>query len=54
MWFSSFDPFAGELIPCILIWLNTVARWDDVERPPELLESRSVESLSIGYIGDEW
>ncbi|KAL3533084.1 hypothetical protein ACH5RR_006605 [Cinchona calisaya] len=33
---------------------TTVARWDGVEHPSELLESRSAESFSIGYVGDEW
>ncbi|XP_027154171.1 ubiquitin carboxyl-terminal hydrolase 23-like [Coffea eugenioides] len=33
---------------------TTVARWDGVECSPEIVESRSVENLRIGYIGDEW
>ncbi|KAG9157498.1 hypothetical protein Leryth_010327 [Lithospermum erythrorhizon] len=34
---------------------TTVARWDDVEVPVALaMESDKLESISIGYIGDEW
>ncbi|CAI9779680.1 unnamed protein product [Fraxinus pennsylvanica] len=33
----------------------TVARWDDIDIPPSrMTESRGLETVCIGYIGDEW
>ncbi|CAA2965689.1 ubiquitin carboxyl-terminal hydrolase 23 [Olea europaea subsp. europaea] len=34
---------------------TTVGRWDDIDIPPSgITESRGLETLRIGYIGDEW
>lgn len=34
---------------------TTVARWDGLELPQsEFVDSRSTESVKIGYVGDEW
>ncbi|XP_015892670.2 ubiquitin carboxyl-terminal hydrolase 23 isoform X2 [Ziziphus jujuba] len=34
--------------------LTRVARWDGIELPSQTVESSAMESVSIGYIGDEW
>ena len=41
---------AKELIVLFL----AVPRWDDEELPSRNVESASVQSATIGYIGDEW
>ncbi|KAI8570366.1 hypothetical protein RHMOL_Rhmol01G0028800 [Rhododendron molle] len=33
---------------------KTVARWDGIELPPHITESSCVQSVRVGYIGDEW
>ncbi|KAL2534826.1 Ubiquitin carboxyl-terminal hydrolase 23 [Abeliophyllum distichum] len=34
---------------------TTVARWDDIDIPPSgITSSRGLETVCIGYIGDEW
>jgi len=32
----------------------TVAPWDGIELPPQIVESNGVENLSIGYVANEW
>ncbi|KAJ6731739.1 UBIQUITIN CARBOXYL-TERMINAL HYDROLASE [Salix purpurea] len=32
----------------------TVAPWDGIELPPQIVESNAVENLSIGYVANEW
>ncbi|KAF3452960.1 hypothetical protein FNV43_RR03393 [Rhamnella rubrinervis] len=33
---------------------KVVAPWDEIEAPSQTVESSAMESVSIGYIGDEW
>ncbi|KAJ6923680.1 ubiquitin carboxyl-terminal hydrolase 23 [Populus alba x Populus x berolinensis] len=33
---------------------ETVAPWDGIEMPPQIVESNGVENLSTGYVADEW
>lgn len=44
---SKLKPFKTELL------LDAVAPWDGIE-VPQTVESSAMESVSIGYIGDEW
>ena len=38
-----------------LVLLIAVARWDDIEWPStQVMESRSVEGATTGYVPDEW
>ncbi|KAJ6863336.1 ubiquitin carboxyl-terminal hydrolase 23-like [Populus alba x Populus x berolinensis] len=32
----------------------TVAPWDGIELPPQIVESNGLENLSIGYVANEW
>ncbi|KAL9399654.1 hypothetical protein Peur_008615 [Populus x canadensis] len=33
---------------------ETVAPWDGIAMPPQIVESNGVENLSTGYVADEW
>ena len=38
-----------------LVLLIAVAQWDEIEWPSNrVMESRSVEGVTIGYVPDEW
>lgn len=39
----------------VVVVYTAVARWDGIELPPSrITESSSVQSIRVGYIGDEW